>query len=141
MVGTGEGGPEPPAGGLNGLPWEQEGEGPARNSAGTLRELRFGDGDLRVGAGEGDRERGLGGERWGGRRDTESRANTALGGPLPGGKERRAEWSAFTADGLWPPSGARGAARVRGFADPEPAEGSHGCALQDRRAHPSLSRF
>ena len=87
-VGTGEGGPEPPAGGLDGLRWEQEGEGPARNSAGS-REGRFGDGDRRVGAGDGDRERvqeGLWGERWGGRRDTESRANTALGGPLPGGR-------------------------------------------------------
>ena len=45
------------------------------------------------------------------------------------------------APGLWPLSGPRGAARVRGFADPEPAEGSRGRALQDRRAHPSLSWF
>ena len=53
-----------------------------------------------------------------GTREMESRTNTTLGGPLSGGKERRAEWSAFTADdavhtasGL---SQARGAARGPG---------------------------
>ena len=36
------------------------------------------------------------------------------------------------APGLWPLSGTKiCAAQVWGFADPEPAEGSHGCALLD----------
>ena len=72
------------------------------------------------------------GRRW----DTESRANTALGGSSPRweGKEGVVEWlhrKRCCAPGLWPRSGTRGAAQVWGFADPEPAEGSHGCALQD----------
>ena len=68
-----------------------------------------------MGVGDGDRERlqeGLGGERWGRRQDTESRANTALRGPLPGGKERRAQWSTFTADDAAHP--ASGLSRARG---------------------------
>ena len=68
-----------------------------------------------MGVGDGDHERlqeGLWGERWGRRQDTESRANPALGGPLPGGKERRAEWSSFTADGAAHP--ASGLSRDRG---------------------------
>ena len=47
-----------------------------------------------------------------GTREMESRTNTTLGGPLSGGKERRAEWSSFTADGAAHP--ASGLSRDRG---------------------------
>ena len=77
---------------------------------------------------------------------TRSRAQNSFVGSFPRweGKDRGVEHlhrGRRCAPGPCPPSGPRGAERFRGFAELEPAEGSRGRALQDRRAHPSLSWF
>lgn len=92
--------------------------------------------DLRVGGGDGDCEtlqEGLGGREIG--RETGHRVarSPGLGGPCPSWEGResgveRPHRERHDAPGLWSLTGVRGTARAPGFAEPERAEGSRGCA-------------